>query len=79
MASKLFQETQNNSNNSLMSRLKELKQNPMQFLFRNKLNVPQEYQNSPQDVVNYLVQSGQISQDQLNNAMRRANELGIKL
>lgn len=76
MANKLFQETQNNS---LMSRLKMLKENPQQFLLQSKFNIPQEYQNSPQDAVNYLVQSGQVSQDQINYAMSMASKLGIKL
>ena len=76
---KLFQETQNNSNNNLMSKLKQLKENPTQFILQNNLNIPEAYRNSPQDMVTYLVQSGQISQDQLNLAMRMANKMGIKV
>lgn len=76
MANKLFQETQNNS---LMSKLKMLKENPQQFLLQSRFNIPPEYQGSPQDAVNYLVQSGQVSQDQINYAMSMASKMGIKL
>ena len=76
---KLFQETQNNSNNNLMNKLKQLKENPTQFILQNNLNIPEEYRSSPQDMVTYLVQSGQISQDRLNLAMRMANNMGIKV
>lgn len=76
MASKLFQETQNNN---LMNRISEIKDNPKQFLLKYRLNVPEEYQNSPQDIVNYLVQSGQVSQEQINQVMQIATKMGIKL
>lgn len=76
MANKLFQEMQNNS---LMSNLQQLKENPAQFLMQRKFNIPQEYQNSPQEMVDYLVQSGQVSQDQVNKVMQMATKMGIKL
>jgi len=76
MANKLFQETQNNN---LMNRVQEIKNNPLQFLISNRANVPPEYQNSPKDIVNYLVQSGQISQERFNQVMAMANQMGLKL
>ena len=76
MANKLFQETQNNN---LMNKLDELKKNPARFFAENGLKVPKEYQNNPHDIVNYLVQSGQVSQDRINSVMQIANKIGIKL
>lgn len=76
MASKLFQETQNNS---LMNRLQELKNNPQQFFLQSKLNVPPEYSKTPQDAINYLLQTGQVSQDQVNRVMQIASGMGIQL
>lgn len=75
MASKLFQETQNNN---LTNNLKSLKENPAQFLMERKLNIPKQYQENPQEAVNYLVQSGQVSQDKVNWAIQTANRMGIK-
>ena len=76
MANKLFQEMQNNS---LRRNLQQLKENPAQFLMQRKFNIPQEYQNNPQEMVDYLVRSGQVSQDQVNKVMQMAAKMGIKL
>ena len=64
---KLYQETQSNN---MMNRLQQMIQ---------KMNVPQEVINDPHQIVNYLVQSGQISQDKLNKAMQMAQQMGIKV
>lgn len=76
MPSRLYQETQNNN---LTNRIQQLKDNPAQYLMQSRFNVPQEYQQNPQDMVNYLVQSGQVSQDRVNGAMMLANRMGIKI
>ena len=73
---RLFQETQANS---MTGRFKQFMQNPMQSLMNSKLNIPQQYQNNPQDAVNYLIQSGQVNQNTLNQAIQMANKLGVKL
>lgn len=64
---KLFQETQSNS---LMNKAQQLVQ---------QLNVPQQMQNDPHQIVNYLVQSGKINQDAVNRAIQTAQQMGIKL
>ena len=64
---KLYQETQQNS---IMNKAQQLVQ---------QLNVPQEMQNNPHQIVDYLVQSGRISQDKLNRVMQMAQRMGIKL
>lgn len=64
---KLYQETQQNN---IMNRAQQLVQ---------RLNVPQEMQNDPHQIVNYLVQSGRINQDAVNRAMQTAQRMGIKL
>lgn len=76
MANKLFQETQNNS---LMGNVQQIKSNPVQYLMQRKLNIPPEYASNPQEAANYLVQSGQVSQERMNWAMQMANQMGIKL
>lgn len=62
---KLFQETQQNN---VMNKLQQFMQ-----------NIPKEYQGSPKSAVDYLVQSGKVSQDALNKAMQTAQRMGIKL
>lgn len=44
-----------------------------------QLNVPQQMQNNPHQIVDYLVQSGRISQDRLNQVMQMAQKMGLKL
>lgn len=64
---RLYQETQQNN---IMNQAQQLVQ---------RLNIPQEMQNDPHQIVNYLVQSGRINQDAVNRAMQTAQRMGIKL
>lgn len=50
----------------------QLRQNPVQFLMQRKLNIPQNMANDPQGILNHLLQTGQISQDQINQAYQMA-------
>lgn len=54
-------------------------QNPIQWLTQRCINIPQEYANDPHGAVQYLLNSGKMSQDQLNMLTQKANQLGIKL
>lgn len=63
----LYQETQSNN---MMNRLQQIIQ---------KFNIPQQMQNDPHQIVDYLVQNGNISQDRLNQAIQMAQKMGIKL
>lgn len=56
-----------------------LKNNPMAMLSQRGLNVPDGMGNNPQQIVNHLIQSGQVSQNTLNQAMQTASQMGIKL
>ena len=51
--------------------LRMLKSNPKQILSQ-MYNVPQNL-NDPQQIIQYLLNSGQITQDQVNNAMNMRN------
>ena len=61
---------------SILQMYSQFKQNPMAILGR-RFNIPQGIQ-SPQDVVQYLLNSGQVSQDQVNQAMRMKNDPQIR-
>ena len=58
--------------------LGQIKANPMQFLISRKLNVPQNIANDPNAILNHLMQTGQVSQNQVNQAYQMAQSLGMK-
>ena len=64
-------------NQEMMSMLQQLKANPMQFLIQRRFNIPQNISlNDPNAILNYLVSSGQINQNQINNAYQIAQQMG---
>lgn len=60
--------------NNPLAMLQQLKANPMQFLMQRRFNIPQGMAADPQQILNYLVQSGQISQQQINQAYQMAQQ-----
>ena len=53
--------------------LQQLKANPMQFLMQRRMNLPQGISmNDPNAILNHLVQTGQVSQQQINAAYQMA-------
>ena len=59
-------------NNQMMNMLNQLRQNPMQILSK-RFNLPQNLPNNPQDIIQHLLNTGQINQSQVNNAMQMRN------
>ena len=56
---------------NMMGMLQQLKANPMQFLMQRKMNLPQGVSMSdPQAILNHLVQTGQVNQNQINQAFQ---------
>lgn len=58
----------------LMNMLQSFKSNPMQFFMQHKLNVPQNLMNDPQAILNHLLQTGQVSQDAVNQAYQAMSQ-----
>lgn len=56
-------------NNNILSLFNNFVQNPIQALLSANLNIPQNILNNPQAIVQYLLSSGQVSQNQVNQAM----------
>lgn len=52
--------------------LQQFKQNPMQFLMQRRLNVPQNMANDPNAIIQHLLSTGQVNQDQVNQAYQMA-------
>ncbi|MBO7625736.1 MAG: hypothetical protein J6S82_10620 [Bacteroidales bacterium] len=60
---------------NMMQMLGQLKQNPMALLQRVGFNIPGNI-NSPQDIIQHLTRTGQINQNQLNQAQQMAQMFG---
>ena len=63
--------------NNPMQLLQILQGNPVEMLRRAGLNLPQNITN-PQQIVEHLVKSGQISQEKLDQAQAMARQFGIR-
>lgn len=62
---------------NMMQMIQQLKANPVQFLMKSKFKLPQNIDTSnAQSIVNYLVQSGQVSQESYNKAYNMAKQFG---
>ena len=57
--------------NDIMNMYQQFSQNPIGMLSR-KYNIPQNL-NNPQDIIQHLLNSGQITQNQVNNVMQMRN------
>lgn len=61
--------------NNMMAMLQQFKANPMQFLMQRRFNVPQNIANDPNAIMQYLVNSGQVTQQQINQAYQMAKQI----
>ena len=61
--------------NSLGNMLNALKANPMQFLAQRNLKLPQGIGNDPRQIVQYWINNGIMTQDQLANLQNRVNQI----
>lgn len=55
------------------------RQNPLNFLLQRKINLPQEYANNPQGAVQYLMNTGQMSQTTFESLRGKAAQMGVNL
>jgi len=60
----------------LLQMVSQLKSNPMSIL--SNFGVPQNISNNPQDVIQYLMNNGNITQSQYDNAIKQAQSMGYK-
>lgn len=59
--------------NQLTGMLQQIKANPIQFLMQRRFNLPSNVPaNDPQAILNHLLRTGQVSQQQINNAYQMA-------
>lgn len=60
--------------NNMLQMLQMLQANPAQILRRMGLSIPDGV-TGPQQIVEYLARTGQVSQDRLNQAQQMASQL----
>lgn len=63
------------SMNAMLGQFRGFMSNPMQFLVQNKLNIPQQYMNDPNQTIQYLMNTGQLSQQQYDWAVKEAQKI----
>lgn len=66
----------NNQQQNILSMYQQFRANPAQFLLDHNINVPQNVVSDPNALTNYLLQTGRLSQTQINNAFQAAQQLG---
>jgi hypothetical protein len=75
----LFDNLGQNQQMNPMQMIQQLRSNPAQILAQAHLNVPQNMMGNPQQIINHLVQSGQVPQGRVNAAMQMAQRMGINI
>ncbi len=58
--------------NNIFQMMMAIKQNPIGFFAQRGINIPQEIANDPNKITQYLMNNGQFSQSQYNQAVRQA-------
>ncbi len=57
---------------NMMQLVQKCKGNPVQMLMQMKMNVPSNIANDPNAILNHLMSTGQVSQEQVNRAYQMA-------
>ncbi len=65
-----------NNIGNIVQMLQQFKSNPAQMLLQRRLNVPQGMMNDPNAIINHLLKTGQVTQEQLNSAYQLAQRVG---
>jgi hypothetical protein len=64
---------------NISSLYQQFMQNPTQALLRSGFKIPDNIGNNPQQIAQYLLSSGQVSQSKLNATQQAVTRMGIKL
>lgn len=77
MANRLYEEQMSQGMTGMFG---NFMRNPFQFILQKRgINIPNEYANNPQAAVQYLLNSGKMSSDQLEQLKSKASQMGVKL
>lgn len=64
--------------NNPLQLLSELERNPIEFIIKRGFNLPNNIDANPNAIIQHLMNTGQISQDQYNNVVKQAQNMGFK-
>jgi len=53
--------------------------NPIGYLAKKNITIPQQYMNDPHTAVEYLLNHGTMTQEQLNSLIKKVQQMGIKI
>lgn len=70
----------NQSKLNLIAQYNSFAQDPFTFMLQQRgIDIPKEYRNNPKGAVEYLVNSGKMSNEQLNYMKELARSMGVQL
>ena len=75
----VFQALQRQPQPNVMQDFNLFRQNPMQYLLSKNINIPQDLQQDPKGAVQYLLNNGQMTQEQFNSLNSMVSRMGMKL
>lgn len=61
--------------NNVFQQFQQFRQNPMQWLASRGMQVPQEIANDPNAIIQHMMNSGKITQQQYNQAAQMARQM----
>lgn len=62
-------------NDNLLAQLNQLRSNPVGFLLSRNFNIPENMTGNPQAIVQYLLNSGQMSQQTYNRLQSQVSQI----
>lgn len=62
---------------NMMQMLMQIKNNPMSIL--GQFGIPQNISSNPQDVIQYMMNNGKITQADYDKAVKQAQNMGFKI
>ncbi len=63
----------------IMGQFNNFMRNPIGFLMQRRINIPPQYANDPAGAVQYLLSSGQMTQETYQRLRSQAEQMGIKM
>lgn len=63
------------SMNGMLAQFQQFSSNPMQYIAQRRLNIPQNYASNPQSAIQYLMNTGQLTQEQYNWANNMSKQI----
>jgi len=74
MSNPIFNAMRGNTTNP-MQMLNQLMSNPVQFLASRRLNIPNNIGDDPKAIIQYFLNTGQMSQDTYNRLQNQVNQM----